>query len=211
MEKRTRDKELTKQKLLNAVGKIVREHGIDAVGINSVAREAGTDKVLIYRYFENLDGLMYAYIMSKDFYGNISKLSPLPEKITSIEQLMEYSRTIFVNMFYHLKNDIELQEIYKWELKTLNNATRKVAEKREELGHKLTNYMTSFVEDTGIDSEALLTVLVSSINYIVLRSATVDIFNGIKINEPEGEKRILEMIDNILRSYISGLHLKANS
>ena len=53
-----RNKEQTKDKLLEAVRAIIRKEGFQNIGVNKVAKEAGVDKVLIYRYFGNLEGLL---------------------------------------------------------------------------------------------------------------------------------------------------------
>ncbi len=53
-----RDKEATKQRLIDAVGKILAERGFQNIGVNAIAKEAGVDKVLIYRYFDSLEGLL---------------------------------------------------------------------------------------------------------------------------------------------------------
>ena len=57
-----RNKEQTKQCLLDAVDSLVEESGYEALGINAVAAKAGVSKMLIYRYFGSLKGLIAAYI-----------------------------------------------------------------------------------------------------------------------------------------------------
>ena len=52
---------LTEQHLTDAVGKIIREEGFKGLGINRIAKEAGCDKVLIYRYFGSMDGLIEGF------------------------------------------------------------------------------------------------------------------------------------------------------
>ena len=47
----TRSRLKTEQRLIDAVGALLLEQGYPAVGINAIARQAGCDKVLIYRYF----------------------------------------------------------------------------------------------------------------------------------------------------------------
>ena len=41
--------------LIEAVSTIITEEGFSKIGINKIARTAGCDKVLIYRYFGGLD------------------------------------------------------------------------------------------------------------------------------------------------------------
>ena len=49
-----RDREATKARILGAVGVVLARDGFGAVGVNAIAKEAGVDKVLIYRYFGGL-------------------------------------------------------------------------------------------------------------------------------------------------------------
>ncbi len=56
----TRNRDETRQRLLEAALDLMSEEGFAALGINAVARRAGADKQLIYRYFGGLDDLMAA-------------------------------------------------------------------------------------------------------------------------------------------------------
>ena len=51
----------TEQKILRALQQVLLEQGFPAVGINAIARQAGCDKVLIYRYFDGLQGLLQTF------------------------------------------------------------------------------------------------------------------------------------------------------
>ena len=54
--------------LIEAVSTIITEEGFSKIGINKIARTAGCDKVLIYRYFGGLDGLIAVWAKKHDFY-----------------------------------------------------------------------------------------------------------------------------------------------
>ncbi|WP_375444917.1 TetR/AcrR family transcriptional regulator [uncultured Fibrella sp.] len=56
-----RDRLKTEQRLIDAVNELITEGGFDNVRINRLAQRAGVNKILIYRYFGNLDGLIKAY------------------------------------------------------------------------------------------------------------------------------------------------------
>jgi AcrR family transcriptional regulator len=63
---RPRDREQTKNLLVEAAVAILEESGFSALGINSVAEKAGVNKVLIYRYFGGLPGLLRAVAAGMD-------------------------------------------------------------------------------------------------------------------------------------------------
>src|ERR1700722_3261954 len=70
-----RDSEAMRERILAAVGRMIVRDGLAAVGINSLAREAGCDKVLIYRYFGNLEGFFSAFAVKGDFWWTIEDLT----------------------------------------------------------------------------------------------------------------------------------------
>ena len=59
----------TEKRLIEAVSKVIEEEGFTKIGINRIARQAQCDKVLIYRYFGGLDGLLVAWAKQYDFYS----------------------------------------------------------------------------------------------------------------------------------------------
>ena len=50
---------ITRRRLISAVGSLLAREGFKGIGVNAVAREAGVDKKLIYRYFDGLPGLTF--------------------------------------------------------------------------------------------------------------------------------------------------------
>lgn len=63
-----RNRQLTEKRILEAAQEILRRDGFEAWGINAIAREAGVDKVLLYRYYQSLDGLLDAVIEATGFW-----------------------------------------------------------------------------------------------------------------------------------------------
>jgi AcrR family transcriptional regulator len=55
-----RNRDETRQHILDSAIAALSDEGFAAFGINSVARRAGYDKKLIYRYFDGMDGLVAA-------------------------------------------------------------------------------------------------------------------------------------------------------
>ena len=76
-----RDREATERRLLDTIEKMVIENGFEKIGVNAVAAQSGVSKILIYRYFGSVDGLMAAYIRQHDFCINF------PVEVLDREQL----------------------------------------------------------------------------------------------------------------------------
>lgn len=51
-----------RQRLFDAAAKLFYEEGIRGVGVDAIAREAGTTKMALYRHFESKDALLTAWL-----------------------------------------------------------------------------------------------------------------------------------------------------
>lgn len=49
-------------RILDAAGELFAQRGVEAVGMNDIARTAGCSRATVYRYFENRDALHSAYV-----------------------------------------------------------------------------------------------------------------------------------------------------
>lgn len=56
----TRDRFATRAAILDSAASIITSTGLASLGVNALADAAGCDKVLIYRYFGGLDGVLTA-------------------------------------------------------------------------------------------------------------------------------------------------------
>lgn len=54
-------REATEAEIVNAFDRVVRRKGLRNVGVNTVIKEAGIGKALLYRYFGGLPGLVRAW------------------------------------------------------------------------------------------------------------------------------------------------------
>ncbi|SFF41443.1 TetR/AcrR family transcriptional regulator, partial [Spirosoma endophyticum] len=62
MEHNKRDRAATTQRILQALGQVLDEEGLVGVRINRIAEKAAVSKVLIYRYFGSIEGLLDYYL-----------------------------------------------------------------------------------------------------------------------------------------------------
>lgn len=199
-----RNRKITEEKFIHAVHSILFQEGYGALGVNAVAEKAGMNKVLLYRYFGNLEGLLEAYV---------NRMDPFPDLITLVEKelssrksvsVADVSRIIFSALECAVIENPSFAEILKWEIVSDNPLTRKIAESREQSGRQLTEYMKSrFSWNKTQDVEAVLAVLTGGLFYLWLRKDSVDYYNGIPLNEAGGRKRLLNAATNIVDSIFS--------
>ncbi len=195
-----RNKEESKKKLIDSVGQIIIRDGFKGIGINTIAREANLDKVLIYRYFDGLDGLLRAFAMQKDFYLNISDQILKAVENARSKDIKELVIQILTAQLYEILKNKELQQLMLWEMIERNEITIAIAKEREEKGYELSYKLKQKLQLDNVDTDAVIALLVSGIYYLILRSKTVDIFNGVELNSDDGWKRIENAIRLIIQS-----------
>lgn len=193
-----RNKSETKQKLIDAVGRIIKKDGFSNIGINSVAKEAGVDKVLIYRYFKNIDGLLKSYINQKDYFINIPQVNDEDEKLSTEKEILNFGKNLFKDQIKYILKSKELQEILLWELITKNSITTTIAEEREKHGLERLKKIKKSLGKTEADIAGISAIILAGIYYLTLRSREVDVFNGINLQSKHGWNRIEKSIDFIL-------------
>lgn len=184
-----RDKNSTKQKLIDAVGRVILKEGFSGIGVNSIAKEAGVDKVLIYRYFDGLDGLLKTYVTEKDYYSNQIEL-----QINKADDTFTLAENTFLGQFKKSFTDKEFQEILLWELNTKNEITTYLANEREKAGIETLKTAGKSINFKLIDVPALSSIIIGGIYYLSLRSRTTGVFNGIDLTTEKGWKRIEKSI-----------------
>lgn len=192
-----RDKEKTKQKLLAAVGKILRVKGYSGLKVSKIAAVAGFDKKLIYEYFGSTDKLIDEYIKSQDYWSKVNQGAEMEIS----DGGKELSKMVVLNQFENLKKNKELQKIILWELSESKPILRKLVEQREEVGGQLFENITDpYFGEEATRYRAIMALVVSGAYYLNLYTGyNANKFCGIDLKTEEGrveiEKAIAEIID----------------
>jgi len=192
-----RDKEKTKQKLLAAVGKILRVKGYSGLKVSKIAAVAGFDKKLIYEYFGSTEKLIDEYIRSQDYWSKINE----GIEVDLSDGGLELSKLAVLNQFESLKKNKELQKIILWELSESKPMLRKLVDQREEAGSILFEHITDpHFGEKATRFRAIMALIISGAYYLNLYTGyNANKFNGIDLKTDEGrdeiEKAIVELID----------------
>ena len=198
----TRDRDRTTRQLIEAVGRVLARDGFERCGVNAVAREAGLDKVLIYRYFTGMPGLLTAYGESNTFWPTVDEI--LGENRHALTLPMgERLEMILSTLLDALRNRPETLAIMAWELVQRNPLTDRLAKVREKWGRELIA-ISAFDADAqgqlGEDGIALTNLVFAGIEYLLLRARTVTEFGGLPLNSDDGWQRIRRALHLLGRS-----------
>lgn len=189
-----RDRERTKGKILKAVGEVIEQYGTDKVGVNLIARTAGVNKVLIYRYFESVDGLMEQYVKSGEYTSTTGD-----EYIENIEPTSPEDREkALTNLMLTFLNDMRqrktTRDLLRWEIgtgKSILSAAKNSVSTRlwEKIGD-----LPAFK-----DTKGLMAFLTAGIYYLVIAEDHRPKMIDVDLNTEEGWKRIENIIEHIIK------------
>lgn len=168
--KMTRSRLLTEQRILDALGTLLLEQGYPAVGINAIARQAGCDKVLIYRYFGGFDELLLAFAETTNLWWEVDEIMTETVSECTAIALPEYLQTLLNRYVSALESRPLALEIMAWEMSEHNNLTNALARSRSERGMELVKRIRKYYHQPTIDIGGVLGVFGAAINYLVIRT-----------------------------------------
>lgn len=197
-----RDKAETKAKILAAVGKLLAESGFQQLGVNAIAREAGVDKVLIYRYFENLPTLLKTFGQEGDYWLTVEELVGDASTVQA-EALDEWMELLLVRFLRDLQQRTITQEILRWELLEGNELTQELAQVRDRMAIDSLEFLNQkhpFPPEKDIP--AMSAILIAGLVYLVLRTKVSPTFLGIDFSSPVGWQRIEAAISSLVQATV---------
>jgi AcrR family transcriptional regulator len=185
-----RDSSATKERIVQAVGTLLAERGFSGIGVNAIARAAGVDKVLLYRYFGSLPELLRAYGKQGSFWPTIrEQLGDMKEIATG--SLAKLAMKVLVGHLRWLRQRPQTQEIMRWELHERNELTDELARTREQQGMEILELLPPAAQAAHeVDLPAVAALIHAGITYLVLRSKTADVYLGVDLRSEAGWKRI---------------------
>lgn len=184
-----KNRQTTELTLIKAVDDIIEESGFEGLGINTIAAKAKVSKMLIYRYFNSLDGLIAAYIQQNDYWINFNE--ELPDK----EHLSEFIKQIFKRQIVRLRESYTLKRLYRWELSTDNKFVKELRDKREEKGLWLIEAVSRLSKHPQKETAAVASIITAAISYLALLEENCQAYNGLKIQQETGWEQLEEGIN----------------
>lgn len=191
-----KDREITEQKILDAVGSMIETDGFEALGINAVAQKAGVSKMLIYRYFGGMDQLIAKYILQHDYWVN----TELP--LHDISGVGACLKQMFREQIATLRSDMVLKRLHRWELTADNEVVRLLRERRETNGCELVRVVSRLTKSPYAEVAAMATLLSAAISYLTLIEEQNKVYNGIDLCSDEGWQQLATGIDQIIDLWV---------
>ncbi len=196
-----RDRRGTEEKIVRAVGTVLERDGFEKVGVNLVARTAGVDKVLIYRYFAGFDGLLTAFGESADIWWTVDEIVgedlPAPQR----GNLAAWCSLALMRQVEALRRRPVTQQILLWELSQSNGLTRQLNSLRDA---RMQQLVRRVIELGGRRADTRLMavhgLLGAASEYLVLRARNSDSLLGMDFSGDSGWKRLAASLSAVVEA-----------
>jgi len=195
-----RNRDATRERILAAVGNLLARDGFSGLGVNALARQAGVDKVLIYRYFGGIDALLDAW--GREALAGVSAVGASEGAAGSAADRAAAALLAFAR---GARENPQALEVMRWELVEDNALTRRLAELRESAG--LADLERLGIDEErvrGVDLPALAAVLSAGLLHLALRAKTAPRWLGIPIRTRQGWARLERAAAALVRSALTG-------
>jgi AcrR family transcriptional regulator len=182
---RQRDRAATEERILGAVGEVLARDGFSGIGVNAIAKQAGVDKVLIYRYFGGLPELLRAWGDSGRFWPRVADLLAREPGLLERPTVERY-----IAFFEHFIDELRARpltlEILAAEVNDRNELTAILETEREQWGEEAARVIGGPEFARVPHATALTVLLVVGVQHLLVRSRKVRTFSGIDVRTDAG-------------------------
>lgn len=197
-EKRIKNRAQTQAAIFAAARDLLAEEGFQGFGINAIARRAGCDKQLIYRYYGGLDGLLDA--IGTDLGGWVK--AHIPEDtggmfLLTYGDLMERLALLYLEA---LRHDPLVCKIIAWEVSKDTPQVRRLAEARSRaLAKWLDRMRGSLAPPKGVDPQTVNAILFAAIQHLVIASVATGEFAGLPLRNEKDWDKVAASVRRLVR------------
>lgn len=193
-----RDRGATSARILKAATELLAEAGFQNFGVNAVARRAGCDKQLIYRYYGGMDGLVDA--IGGELARWIEDRMPVGGGtgfMLTYGDIVEHMMMLFLRA---LRDDPLTRRIIAWEISDDTPQVRRLSEARARaLGLWIEKVRGAMPLPKGVDHVALNAMLLAAVQHVVLAGITAGRFAGLELAREKDWDRVAQAVRKLVR------------
>jgi AcrR family transcriptional regulator len=197
-----RDRNATEARILAAVGEVLVRDGFGGIGVNAVARQAGVDKVLIYRYFGGMSELLKTWGASGCFWPRVEELLGNDAKaFLALPAAERYAR--FVEHFIDgLRARPLTLEILAAEVLERNELSAILEAEREAWGEQAARVLGGKEFARRPELQGLTLLLIAGVQHLLVRSRRIRIFGGLDIRSDAGWAKLKAAVRQMARGML---------
>jgi AcrR family transcriptional regulator len=194
-----RDRLQTEERLLAAVHDLISTEGFDQLRINRLAQQAKVNKILIYRYFGGLNGLLEAY------YEKYKPIISTPlidvKQLTgvTVDEFFDICTTHILDEFRHLRANPQAQEFLKNDLMAYKpGITNPLAARKEEQLRTMIDALGKLLHTQ--QARPISAILVSAMTMLTFMAQDKRTVFGVDLGTDDGWADIEKGVRSILKS-----------
>ena len=159
------------ERILKATQTVMASRGVDKTGVNAIAEEAGVNKVLLYRYFGGLNGIIEAFVQRGFFLTLIGekRAMSIPERMPPIDgqvRLRAQCEDVVLAMLSELRQRPASRKLLRWEA---DNGQTELARRLTALRVQAFTALADRIVPTGCDDKmAVIAWLWGTLVHLVL-------------------------------------------
>ena len=196
-QKPIRDADAMRERILTALGRMIVRDGLASVGVNALAREAGCDKVLIYRYFDDLEGVYAAFAERSDIWGTVDEIIAGidPARMSAAEA----GKLILRRSVMAIRSRPVTMAILAAEPVERTPLVVALETVRERRGLELAAWLqTHLPMPKHLDFWTISMLLSSGMTYLAIRARKIRVMGGIPIKTDKDWERIFAAADQVI-------------
>lgn len=192
----------TEERLFQALAALLGSGGVAALGVNAVAEHAGVEKVLIYRYFGGLDGLMAEYAKRSDFWPSVAEIVGDDPALLMHADRPRVAAKLLANYARALRKRPVTLDLLAWECSHRNPLTAALEAVREERSQEVFATLAAAGFPILDGPAELSAIFAAAINYLTVRGRELKVFANLRLNTEADWQRIEDLMAQAFRGIL---------
>ena len=199
-----RDRQQTEEQIVRAFETVLLRDGVEGLGVNAVAHEAGVNKVLIYRYFGDLPGLARHWVGNSSFWP--TPLELIGNDPDAFEKLpvRDRVRTVMCNYVDAIRARPQTVEMLAAELMAPSDITRAFADALVRPGKGVADFIRLDTNETDITDQVwnLIFMVNGLASYLAIRERNNPTYLGMDLHDDESWAFLRNTVAEIADKYL---------
>lgn len=199
-----RDRKATEELIINAFESVLLSDGVAGLGVNAIAQEAGVNKVLIYRYFNDLPGLARHWATHSSFWpSELELIGNDPDAFAKLA-VADRVKAVLCNYVDAIRARPRTIEMLAGELLSPNEITRALSDGMVQPGKGVDDYIQ--LETVGEDVADKVWKLIFMVNaltaYMAIRERSNPSYMGFDMTEDESWEFLRDTVGDLAEKYL---------
>lgn len=191
----------TETRLLEAFETVLIREGVGGVTVQAVATEAQVAKTLIYRYFDDIGGLIKAWAKQRDLFVPLDVLFPDPEASAKdlYDDPFQFAKSQILKQAEHMHNHPAYVELCLAELSGSGPVVDALMDLRRERNEAEAKALGVALDGSTVPMLIPILLLPAAITYLAIRARKSPVFASvIQLDTAEGWAQVMGAVEQLL-------------